>query len=343
MAAASSGGRVLFPLRALARRVAAKDSVELDAMAREVATQVPRRVTRVGELLRRVAVVGHGAGTGPAFARMAELEDETRSGGVWVPSVANCVSLDTALRAALEDATAELADTLKPRGPGRPPGPPDEVSHVLGRSLAPAWTEVTRLQALLRHVVDCSASPSDNDATGDEDGSGGGRPGSSAAVAAHSLAHAVDDVLVDVEALCNEKHGVVPQVEVVGGDAGVVVCDRGHLRLVLLEVIKNAFAATVARHGIDADEAPPVTIVVGSDPLFPGLQVRDGGAGVPPSALGKCFDFFYSTVPYEAPTLVHFPSHTHTHLPSSLLAPCPPPLSVCTHSPHSLSQPIHVR
>ena len=288
----AASGRILFPLRVLSRRGAHKDGVELAAVASAVATQVPRRVARVGELLRRVSAAGSGAGSGPSFARMIELETETRQ---WEPTAANCGSLDASLRAALESVTAELADTLKPRGPDRPPGPPDEVAYVLGRSLAPAWTEVTRLQTLLRHVADGLQTDDSSERSNEESGI--------VAVAAHSLANAVDDVLVDVKALCNEKHGVVPQVKVIiDRDGGVAVCDRGHLCLMLLEVIKNAFAATVARYGIDADEAPPVTIVIGSDEFFPGIQVHDRGTGVSPLAVAKCFDFFYSTVPYEAPT-----------------------------------------
>lgn len=284
-------GKVLVPLRLLGGRPLKEaagpgaSGIRLADLTTALEARVPLGVHRVSELVGKA-----GGSAGPAVAQLSELTEQV-NGGDWTPSLPGSTRLADELRGVMAQLTSELAATLAPSAPNSPPGPPSGVAYTLQRSLAPAWTEVTRLGTLLRYYDAAVTTPDDDEVWAQQ-----------APVAPHNLRDAVSSALIDVEALCNEKHGVVPPVSLIGCDTATAICDRNHLHFVLLELLKNAFSSTISKYGIDADEAPPITVAIGPSLEHPGLQINDRGDGLAPGVEKKCFDFFYTTVPYVEPT-----------------------------------------
>lgn len=238
-----------------------------------------------------MATTSASGGAFPSVSRLSDLAATCGDG--WAATPDSCIALDSDLREVMGQVTTELMSALAPPGPNAA-GPTSNETYALHRSLSPAWAATTALQVKLRYHSASVRLANEPDGVWE----------TTAPVKAHSLRDAVESALVDVEALCNEKHGVVPAVTIVGDSAErtAVVCDRGHLRFVLLELLKNAFAATISRYGIDADEAPPISVAIGPDPLHAGLQITDSGNGIPGRVAARCFDFFFTTVPYVEPT-----------------------------------------
>jgi signal transduction histidine kinase len=136
----------------------------------------------------------------------------------------------------------------------------------------------------------------------------------------------VADAAGDAHAIFVEKHGECPPMEATG--AASLVCVPGHVRFVLLEVLKNALGAgvqvcgcnfaaevvcrpclmprrpgaTLARHKDGPGPLPPVRVAVGASAAGLGVLVVDPGPGMPPSQAALAPQFFYTTVPEEEPT-----------------------------------------
>lgn len=87
----------------------------------------------------------------------------------------------------------------------------------------------------------------------------------------------------------------------------------------MTEVLKNSIRAVVEHRGAMASELPPIKIEVFSKTQVSFeiqvskslthqnmvIRVSDAGGGIPFHKLNKIFHYFYTTVPYTAPTYTY--------------------------------------
>lgn len=105
----------------------------------------------------------------------------------------------------------------------------------------------------------------------------------------------------DVLALCVEKYGVRPPLEVSRAAPARCLVDGGLATYALLEVLKNACTAVVERVGaLDVDDAPPIRVAVSASRRYAGVRVDDAGGGFDPDAQRDAFRYLCSGVDITA-------------------------------------------
>jgi hypothetical protein len=135
----------------------------------------------------------------------------------------------------------------------------------LDGALRRVWHEHIRLRLLLQH---CTAMHMYLVGDADEPAIIDARCG---------VAEVFRDASDDVTALCTEKHGATAQVTIDDPGCTTMLCVPGHLRYIAMEVLKNAFAATHRRHGMDADLAAAVAVCIRAAAGRVHISVSDAG------------------------------------------------------------------
>ena len=74
-----------------------------------------------------------------------------------------------------------------------------------------------------------------------------------------------------------------------------------HLHHMLFELLKNSLRAIVETFGVDAEEYPPVKIVVAEGKEDITIKIADEGGGIPRRGMPLIWTYFYTTA--EAPRL----------------------------------------
>ncbi|EGD72047.1 hypothetical protein PTSG_00063 [Salpingoeca rosetta] len=114
-----------------------------------------------------------------------------------------------------------------------------------------------------------------------------------------NLRNLLDVVIMDVSSLAVEKHGVAPHVHIDDSLRSLpspLVSIPMYLDTLLRELLKNAFTATISRHGIDADMAPPIEIRLSRfNHQLAKIAVVDSGSGVPLRIERSIFDWFFTS------------------------------------------------
>eukprot|EP00049_Salpingoeca_infusionum_P014578 m.275765 g.275765 ORF g.275765 m.275765 type:complete len:337 (+) comp15698_c0_seq7:176-1186(+) len=109
-----------------------------------------------------------------------------------------------------------------------------------------------------------------------------------------------------IAALTVEKYGVAPQVQIVetsntspslSSTSSLVTLNASlsFLDVCLREVIKNAFAASIRKYGIDADLAPPIILTATLQGEFMHITCQNSGDPIPLNAQPSLFNWFCST------------------------------------------------
>ncbi|GBN43717.1 [Pyruvate dehydrogenase (acetyl-transferring)] kinase isozyme 1, mitochondrial [Araneus ventricosus] len=130
-----------------------------------------------------------------------------------------------------------------------------------------------------------------------------------------SVTAVLKDAYENARFLCDQYYMISPDLEITehnacncnisGPDPGAhisVVYVPSHLYHMLFELFKNAMRAVVEHHGSDADNLPPIQVIValGKEDLT--IKMSDRGGGIPRSLIDTLFQYMYSTAPTPSPT-----------------------------------------
>jgi pyruvate dehydrogenase kinase 2/3/4 len=97
--------------------------------------------------------------------------------------------------------------------------------------------------------------------------------------------------------MCERKYGVAPDLEINGRLDLTFPYMPTHLHYILLELLKNAMRATVENHGVDADDYPPVGVIIADGTANEDvvIKVTDEGGGIPRSQMDKIWSYLFTT------------------------------------------------
>ncbi|KAI8612276.1 histidine kinase-like ATPase, partial [Chytriomyces sp. MP71] len=102
-----------------------------------------------------------------------------------------------------------------------------------------------------------------------------------------------------VQELCEVNYGISPEFEMDGHLDTRITYISNHLEYIFMELLKNAYRATVEHHrklNIGGDPPPiQITIARGAEDVT--VRIRDRGGGIPPEEMLRVFEYSYTTVP----------------------------------------------
>ncbi|CAN6669821.1 hypothetical protein TRVA0_042S00474 [Trichomonascus vanleenenianus] len=98
--------------------------------------------------------------------------------------------------------------------------------------------------------------------------------------------------------LCQEWYGLfeAPRVEIVCHPSINFMYVPGHLNHMLFETIKNSLRAVVEHYGEDADEFPPIKVIVAEGQEDITIKISDEGGGIPRREVPFVWTYMYTTV-----------------------------------------------
>jgi pyruvate dehydrogenase kinase 2/3/4 len=103
--------------------------------------------------------------------------------------------------------------------------------------------------------------------------------------------------------VCEDYYGLfdAPKVQLVCKSDLHFMYVPGHLSHMLFETLKNSLRAVVETHGSDAEEFPPVKLIVTEGKEDITIKISDEGGGVPRSAIPLVWTYMYTTVESTPP------------------------------------------
>ncbi|KAG0638922.1 mitochondrial branched-chain alpha-ketoacid dehydrogenase kinase-domain-containing protein [Tuber brumale] len=103
--------------------------------------------------------------------------------------------------------------------------------------------------------------------------------------------------------VCEDYYGLfdAPKVQLVCKPDLHFMYVPGHLSHMLFETLKNSLRAVVETHGSDAEEFPPVKLIVTEGKEDITIKISDEGGGVPRSAIPLVWTYMYTTVESTPP------------------------------------------
>ncbi|KAJ3187260.1 hypothetical protein HK101_009411 [Irineochytrium annulatum] len=101
-----------------------------------------------------------------------------------------------------------------------------------------------------------------------------------------------------VQDLCEINYGTAPEFVINGHSETVIAYISVHLEYIFMELLKNAYRATVEQSlKLGRKEHPPVEVTIGEGKEDVTIRIRDQGGGIPPHELQRVFEYSYTTVP----------------------------------------------
>lgn len=97
--------------------------------------------------------------------------------------------------------------------------------------------------------------------------------------------------------ICEEHYGLfkAPPVQLICPRDLTFMYIPSHLNHMLFEVLKNSLRAVVEKYGTDADNYPPVKVIVAEGNEDITIKISDEGGGIPRSAVPLVWTFMYTT------------------------------------------------
>ncbi|KAK9457651.1 mitochondrial branched-chain alpha-ketoacid dehydrogenase kinase-domain-containing protein [Dipodascopsis uninucleata] len=98
--------------------------------------------------------------------------------------------------------------------------------------------------------------------------------------------------------ICEDYYGLfsAPKVQLVCKPDLDFMYVPGHLSHMLFETLKNSLRAVVETHGFEAEEFPPVKLIVAEGKEDITIKISDEGGGIPRSAIPLVWTYMYTTV-----------------------------------------------
>lgn len=120
----------------------------------------------------------------------------------------------------------------------------------------------------------------------------------SPAAQAHTAAKAAAE-------LCIGHYGRVPEVQVLGATEMVFSYIPSHLLYIFTELLKNSMRATCEHHS-QADQLPPITVVIAKGDEEISVKISDLGGGIPRDGINRLWTYVYTTA--SEPAGLHQPA-----------------------------------
>jgi len=98
--------------------------------------------------------------------------------------------------------------------------------------------------------------------------------------------------------VCEDYYGLfdAPKVQLVCRPDLNFMYVPGHLSHMLFETLKNSLRAVVETHGSDAEDFPPIKVIVADGKEDITIKILDEGGGIPRSAIPLVWTYMYTTV-----------------------------------------------
>uniref|UniRef100_A0A023FJQ5 Protein-serine/threonine kinase n=1 Tax=Amblyomma cajennense TaxID=34607 RepID=A0A023FJQ5_AMBCJ len=118
-----------------------------------------------------------------------------------------------------------------------------------------------------------------------------------------NVASIVEDAYENAKFLCDQYYLtspglVVEQCDVISPNSTICVdYVPSHLYHMLFELFKNSMRAVVEYHGTEADEFPPLKVLIARGREDLTIKLSDKGGGIPRSCIELLFQYMYSTAP----------------------------------------------
>jgi hypothetical protein len=111
----------------------------------------------------------------------------------------------------------------------------------------------------------------------------------------------IENVLTIVRGLTERKYLVCPEVKYIGDTSYTFPFIPSHLEYILLELLKNAFRATVEHHHIGKDafyptDLPPVKILIATGKDYVTIRISDQGGGIPSDEKTNIWKYGFTTM-----------------------------------------------
>jgi len=103
--------------------------------------------------------------------------------------------------------------------------------------------------------------------------------------------------------VCEDFYGLfdAPKVQLVCKPDLHFMYVPGHLSHMLFETLKNSLRAVVETHGSEAEEFPPIKVIVADGKEDITIKISDEGGGIPRSAIPLVWTYMYTTVESTPP------------------------------------------
>ena len=118
-----------------------------------------------------------------------------------------------------------------------------------------------------------------------------------------NLQEAIEFAYIRAQQICIETYGVSPEIRLSGDKDAVISYIPTHLDYMLFELLKNAMRATVERSILQKgniseirNSMPPVSISICRGDSDVTVRICDQGGGIGKEALGKIWNYGYTTV-----------------------------------------------
>ncbi|KAK9382289.1 pyruvate dehydrogenase [Kockiozyma suomiensis] len=98
--------------------------------------------------------------------------------------------------------------------------------------------------------------------------------------------------------ICQDYYGLfnAPKVQLVCKPDLHFMYVPGHLSHMLFETLKNSLRAVVETHGAEAEDFPPVKLIIAEGKEDITIKISDEGGGIPRSAIPLVWTYMYTTV-----------------------------------------------
>lgn len=97
-----------------------------------------------------------------------------------------------------------------------------------------------------------------------------------------------------VRELCEDKYGAAPKFQVQGSSVTFPYISQP-LDYILIELLKNAYRATIESHIDSFDNLPPVVITIVNNDIDFIIRISDKGGGIPHNICKKIWDYNFTT------------------------------------------------
>lgn len=128
------------------------------------------------------------------------------------------------------------------------------------------------------------------------------REGWSGIICAQTSPQEVAEQAIDHAAqICRRTYGDPPRVKILGKTSLRFKYIPSHLHLMLFELLKNSFRATIEHSSSQGQTLPPVYIIIAGGLEDVSIKISDQGGGIPRSGIKRIWSYTYTTAVIAPP------------------------------------------
>jgi pyruvate dehydrogenase kinase 2/3/4 len=105
------------------------------------------------------------------------------------------------------------------------------------------------------------------------------------------------DAIDNARFICEDHYGLfkAPEVKLYCPENLEFMYLPSHLHHMLFELLKNSLRAVVETHGLDAEDYPPIKLIVAEGKEDIAIKLSDEGGGIPRSGMKMVWTYMYTT------------------------------------------------